>query len=78
MRGAAARYKGKVTCELCEHFNLRDDGPTAISGYCRRYPPAFLIEESYSDGFPNVRLTDWCGEFRKAFEPLSDTQPEAK
>lgn len=56
---------GDGFCETCKWFNWKDDDDTDISGYCRRYPPAFLIEKSVSDGFPNVRLTDWCGEYSK-------------
>lgn len=57
------RKSGQKFCERCKHFNFKNDDPKAISGYCRRYPPVFMIEDSVSDGFPNVRLTDWCGEF---------------
>lgn len=57
---------GKGFCQDCEWFNFRDDDPTPYpAGYCRRYPPRFQIEDSVSDGFPNVRLTDWCGEWLK-------------
>ena len=55
---------GLGTCRSCEWFNLRDDDPKAIAGYCRRYPPAFREDDSAADAFPNVRFTDWCGEYQ--------------
>jgi hypothetical protein len=58
------RKQGNRFCKSCEHYNLRDDEPDAISGYCRRYPPTIAVEKSVSDGFPNVRPSDWCGEWK--------------
>jgi hypothetical protein len=59
------KKSGKGFCEDCEWFNFLDDNDATPqpAGYCRRYPPSFKLDDSWSDGFPNVRLTDWCGEW---------------
>ena len=59
------RKQKRGFCETCEWFNFEDDKLDAISGYCRRYPPVIEVERSAADGFPKVRLTDWCGEYAK-------------
>ncbi len=59
------RKQGDKFCSTCEWFNWMDDDRKAISGYCRRYPPVIEVENSAADGFPHVRLTDWCGEYSK-------------
>lgn len=60
------KKSSKGFCCDCEWFNFKDDDPRPHpSGYCRRFPPAFRQDDSVSDGFPNVRLSDWCGEWEK-------------
>lgn len=58
----AKKYPKRV-CVNCNWFNFKNDDEKAGSGYCRRYPPVIEVSNSVSDGFPNVRLTDWCGEY---------------
>jgi hypothetical protein len=57
--------QGGRFCEICEWFNWRNDEPDAGMGYCRRYPPVIEVDKSAADGWPNVRLTDWCGEWQR-------------
>jgi len=43
-------------CGNCKYYYGRDGSE------CRRYPP-MASTEVVGRFFPNVRLTDWCGEF---------------
>lgn len=45
-------------CIDCKYFQKK----LISMDECRRYPPLFLREKK-SSSFPNVRETDWCGEF---------------
>jgi hypothetical protein len=53
-------------CANCEFFLKRTDHPGERfgAGYCVRYPPRFSLEDTLVDGFPNVQLMTWCGEFK--------------
>lgn len=40
------------------------EGDKIDYGSCRRYPPLFVsVEEFQGFSFPDVDLTDYCGEF---------------
>lgn len=51
------------TCESCCHFRLME-GDRIEYGSCRRYPLVFVFsDESQGFVYPDVDLTDYCGEF---------------
>jgi len=44
-----------ATCENCRH---------RFKDVCRRYPPVLVVLcDTTRWNFPEVRLSDWCGEF---------------
>lgn len=48
-------------CRTCAFGEIEGEG-----GQCRRYPPAFVVEEGeVSSAFPVVAADDFCGEFRR-------------
>src|SRR4051794_37151366 len=57
------------TCETCAYFL---DGP----GRCRRHPPTVFAAPdprgSYTH-WPEVRKSDWCGEFNEKVPPHLNT-----
>lgn len=54
------------TCEGCKFWKRMDAEHMgdAGAGYCRRYPPSFMLENTLNDGWPNVHAQEWCGEWR--------------
>lgn len=68
------------TCKSCRHFDAYiKDGRPAGRGDCMRYPPTPVCIPGSGGEFgsdlaycrPEVRDTDWCGEFRDAAKPMS-------
>lgn len=51
-------------CENCQFFKL--EKPTHYIGLCLRYPPQVYGSDLENTGqqFPEVRNSDWCGEFQ--------------
>ena len=58
---------GAACCQNCAYFNPPpdEDGDDA-KGECRLYPPALFHPKensAYSQGFPDMKPDDWCGQF---------------
>lgn len=52
----------KPTCETCEFVQETKFG----KGECRKLPPQFYKSDAgwAMFGWPEVKLTDWCGEHK--------------
>lgn len=51
-------------CAGCRFFHL--DAPADEAGFCRRYPPVFVVADGDAEvSYPVVEPTDWCGEFKR-------------
>lgn len=51
-------------CASCAFFSL--DEPKDEMGYCKRYPPIFVTDESGEGWTHSVSaFDDWCGEFKR-------------
>lgn len=68
----------KPTCGLCRYYKAfehdeepvagdeeeEEDDPEAVTGICRRYPPALFPGIVSTSAWPEVSArTGWCGEF---------------
>ena len=66
------------TCHICHHF-LQYDPETLDykdKGLCRRYPPTVVNE--FQTLFPEVLVTDTCGEWRISWEEQERIDSEAE
>jgi hypothetical protein len=55
-------------CRDCRFWLPRKDFTEERGGgYCRRYPPAFMLENTLNDGWPNVHQYEWCGEYQRRY-----------
>jgi len=59
-------------CENCEWFNVYFQPKPPRYGECRRFPPGISLEKEGDWGlrWPNMFLSDWCGEFQPTAEQI--------